>query len=78
VCAVASTVLFDRLARRRWGERARIGTLWLAAASVAGWLSPTLLLVGLFLFWAGIVKVVVVALWRHLGSNPGVASSVEG
>lgn len=52
--------------------------LALAAASVAGWLSPTLLLVGLFLFWAGIVKVVVVALWRHLGSNPGVASSVEG
>lgn len=52
--------------------------LTLAAASVAGWLSPTLLLVGLFLFWAGIVKVVVVALWRHLGSNPGVASSVEG
>lgn len=52
--------------------------LVLAAASVAGWLSPTLLLVGLFLFWAGIVKVVVVALWRHLGSNPGVASSVEG
>ncbi len=35
LCAVASTVLFDRLARRAWGERARLGTLWLAAASVA-------------------------------------------
>jgi hypothetical protein len=35
LCAVASTVLFARLAHRAWGERARLGTLWFAAASVA-------------------------------------------
>jgi len=50
--------------------------LALVVASVAGWLSPTLLLVGLFLLWAGLVKVVVVALWRHLG-GPGPTASVE-
>jgi hypothetical protein len=45
----------------------------LVGAAVAGVASPTLLLVGLFLLWAGVVKVVVVALWRHLG---GPAPSV--
>jgi len=47
--------------------------LALVVAAVAGLANPTLLLVGLFLLWAGVVKVVVVALWRHLG---GAASSV--
>jgi hypothetical protein len=49
--------------------------LALVVVAVAGWLNPTLLVVGLFLLWAGIVKVVVVALWRHLGgaqTNPPV------
>jgi hypothetical protein len=49
--------------------------LALVVFAVAGWLNPTLLVVGLFLLWAGIVKVVVVALWRHLGgpqTNPPV------
>ena len=41
--------------------------LALVAAAVAGLANPTLLLVGLFLLWAGVVKVVVIALWRHLG-----------
>ena len=49
--------------------------LALVVFAVAGWLNPTLLVVGLFLLWAGIVKVVVVVLWRHLGgpqTNPPV------
>jgi len=52
--------------------------LAVVVAAVVGWSSPTLLLVGLFMVWAGVVKVVVVALWRHLGGGPGAASSVEG
>jgi len=51
--------------------------LALVAASVTGWLSPTLLLVGLFLLWAGVVKVVVVALWRHLGHGPVPTTASE-
>lgn len=35
LCAVASTILFARLAHRAFGPRARAGTLWFAAASVA-------------------------------------------
>ncbi len=49
--------------------------LALVVFAVAGWLNPTLLVVGLFVLWAGIVKVVVVGLWRHLGgpqTNPPV------
>ncbi len=52
--------------------------LALVVAAVVGWLTPTLLLVGLFMLWAGVVKVVVIALWRHLGGGPGAAPSVEG
>jgi hypothetical protein len=35
MCAVCSTLLFARLAHRAFGPRARLGTLWFAAASVA-------------------------------------------
>jgi len=34
-CAVASTILFARLATAAFGARARLGTLWFAVASVA-------------------------------------------
>jgi hypothetical protein len=40
----------------------------LVAASLALPLEPMWALVGLLLFWAGIVKVIVVALWRNLGA----------
>ena len=50
--------------------------LALVVAAAAGWLSPTLLLVGLLLLWAGIVKIVVVGLWRHLG-GPQTSSQGE-
>jgi len=35
VSAVASALLFDRLARARWGERARWGSLWFGAGTGA-------------------------------------------
>ncbi len=46
----------------------------LAAAGLALPLDPMWTLVGLLLLWAGIVKVIVVALWRNLGTpQPPVA-----
>lgn len=41
----------------------------LVAFSAAGLLNPTLLLIGLLLLLAGVVKIVVLYLWRHLGSD---------
>lgn len=38
----------------------------LLAAAVVGAGSPVLALIGLLLVWAGLVKLVVVRLWRHL------------
>jgi hypothetical protein len=35
VAAVAAAVLFERIARRRWGERARWGALWFGLAATA-------------------------------------------
>ncbi len=46
----------------------------LTAAGLALSLDPMWILVGLLLLWAGIVKVIVVALWRNLGTpHPPVA-----
>ncbi len=33
LCAIASAVLFERLAREQWGARAWVGALWFAAAT---------------------------------------------
>ena len=46
-----------------------VAGLAVVAAAVAGLLDATLLLVGLLLLLAGAVKVVVVALWRHLDAD---------
>lgn len=45
-----------------------VAGLVLVASSLALSLEPMWTLIGLLLFWAGIVKVVVVALWRNLGA----------
>ena len=49
LCAVAAAVLFDALARGRWGERALLGSLWFAAGTL------TLLLSGRMTFALGLV-----------------------
>lgn len=54
-----------------------LGGLLLVLAAAIGRLDATYALVGLFLLWAGIVKVMVVALWRHLGSGPGPLAADE-
>ncbi len=51
-----------------------VAGLALAAASLALSLEPMWALVGLLLFWAGIVKVIVVALWRNLGTPEAQAT----
>ncbi|MEA2321779.1 MAG: hypothetical protein QOD81_1629 [Solirubrobacteraceae bacterium] len=39
LAAVAAAALFERLALERWGERARLGTLWFALATAANLVS---------------------------------------
>ena len=51
-----------------------VAGLVLVAASLALSLEPLWVLVGLLLFWAGIVKVIVVALWRNLGGSDAPAA----
>lgn len=46
----------------------------LVAAAMALSLEPMWALVGLLLLWAGIVKVIVVALWRNLGTSESQAT----
>jgi hypothetical protein len=48
VAAVASAALFDRIARRRWGEAAWLGSVWFAAATASN------LLIGRLTFVAGV------------------------
>jgi hypothetical protein len=81
LAAVTAAALFDLLARERWGERARPGSLWLAAGTA------TMLLSGRLPFALGVALglAAAVALQRRrpaaacgLGVAAGLASPVAG
>lgn len=54
-----------------------LGILLAVGAGVFGW-GAMWLLTGLLLTWAGIIKVIVVAIWRHAGIGAPAAPSPDG
>lgn len=71
LCAVAAAVLFDALARGRWGERALPGSLWFAAGTA------TMLLSGRITFALGLVPALgaLAALQRRQAAPRGARRS---